>query len=328
MNTVTNLEGYEAALSSAAFYVQPGAGTLRLGGTDRIAFLQRQTTNDLNRLAPERSVVTVLTSPMARILDVLRLLGEEDSLTAITLPGRGAATARFLKSHIFFMDKVTVTDLSAEFAQIDLEGPNAQKFLPRLGFDHTPDLDEFIAGNLADFPLRAIGQPGFAGLGYRLILPVHKVDEVTSALVGQEVAAMTDEIYHTLRVEAGVTAPQSELTEEYTPLEVGLDWAVAEDKGCYTGQEVIARQITYDKVTQHLAGLRLSTPAQPGEHIWFEGKSVGTVTSVAHSPRFGEIALAILKRPHHQPDTTISIGESQAQSAPATVSELPFNPVK
>lgn len=328
METTINLKSYEAALSSAAFYVQPGVGTLHIEGPDRVAFLQRQTTNDLSRLAPRRSLVTVLTSPMARILDVLRLLGEEDRITALTLPGHSADTARFLKSRIFFMDKVSVTDLSAEFAQIDLEGPEVQKFLPKLGFDRSPDLDEFISGNLTDFPLRAIGQPGFAGLGYRLVLPTSSENEVIGALEEQGVAVLTDEIYHILRVEAGLPATQSELTEEYTPLEVGLEGAIAQDKGCYTGQEVIARQVTYDKVTQHLVGLRLSAAVRPGERIWHEGKPVGTVTSVAHSPKFGDIALAMLKRPHHQPGTVIFVGESQTQSTPATVSELPFNPVK
>jgi folate-binding protein YgfZ len=102
-----------------------------------------------------------------------------------------------------------------------------------------------------------------------------------------------------MRVEAGLPAAGAELSEDYTPLEAGLAAAISSTKGCYTGQEVLARQITYDKVTQHLCGLRLTRRAQPGGRVWApDGSPVGRVTSAATSPRFGEIALAVVKRPH------------------------------
>jgi folate-binding Fe-S cluster repair protein YgfZ len=108
-------------------------------------------------------------------------------------------------------------------------------------------------------------------------------------------------------------------------LETGLEWAVAGGKGCYTGQEVIARQMTYDKITQHLVGLHLGNSARPGQRIWADGKPVGIVTSAVRSPRFGEIALAIIKRPHHQAGTLVRVGDTDTLSLPATVSSLPFS---
>ncbi len=169
------------------------------------------------------------------------------------------------------------------------------------------------------------GQPGFAGIGYRLLVPAPAVPAIQTALDEMKVARLPDQTHQLMRVEAGMPAPRAELTEDYTPLETGLGWAVAEGKGCYTGQEVIARQVTYDKVTQHLVGLRLENSAQPGERIWAEGKPSGTVTSVARSPRFGEIALAIVKRPHHQAGTLVHVGNTEPISVPATVSSLPFS---
>ncbi len=324
IGAMTDFKSYEAACSTAAFYVQPEAGTFRLEGPDRQAFLQRQSSNDLDRLAPGRSMLTVLTSPLARILDVLRLWEEADALIGITLPGQCVATMRFLKSRIFFMDKVSVTDLSAEFAQIDLEGSQAAGHLTRLGLEHTPELDEVLSWDWDGANLRVAGQPGLAGTGYRLIVPIQAAPAVEIALDKWNVPRLPDHVYQLLRVEAGMPAPRAELTEDYTPLETGLEWAVAEGKGCYTGQEVIARQMTYDNVTQRLVGLRLSNPAQPGERIWAEGKPAGAVTSAVHSPRFGEIALAIVKRPHHQVGTLVHVGITEAQSEPATVSSLPF----
>lgn len=317
--------GYEAARSSATYYVQPEAGTIRLEGPDRQAFLQRQSTNDLNRLAPGRSLVTVLTSPLARTLDVLRLWAEPEGLIGITLPGQSGSTVRFLKSRIFFMDKVSVTDLSADYAQIDLEGPQAAQYLIGLGFERAPGMDEVLFGNRDGETLRLASQPGFGGTGYRLIIPIQVATAVQSALDEMHVVRLSVETYQLLRVESGLPAPRAELTEDYTPLETGLEWAVAEGKGCYTGQEVIARQMTYDKVTQHLVGLRLGSRAQPGERVWAEGKPAGVVTSAVHSPRFGEIALAIIRRPHHQSGSLVQVGNSQTQSTPATVSGLPFS---
>jgi folate-binding protein YgfZ len=322
---MVDLKSYEAALTTAVYYVQPEPGTLRLEGPDRQAFLQRQSSNDLNKLAPGGSLVTVLTSPMARILDVLRLWEETDALTAITLPGQGATTTRFLKSRIFFMDKVSVTDLSAEYAQIDLEGPQAIDYVARLGFERAPGLDEVVSAKREHDTLKAIAQPGFAGTGYRLLVPEQAAKSIESALGEMKVTGITDQTYHLMRVEAGMPAPKAELTEDYTPLETGLEWSVAQGKGCYTGQEVIARQMTYDKVTQHLVGLRLGDSVQPGERIWAEGKPIGMVTSAVYSPRFGDIALAILKRPYHQVGTQVKAGNTDSQSVPATVINLPFS---
>jgi folate-binding protein YgfZ len=322
---MTDFKSYEAAHSTAAFYVQPKAGTIRLQGPDRLAFLQRQSTNDLNRLAPGRSLVTVLTSPLARTLDVLRLWEEHEGLIGITLPGQSGSTVRFLKSRIFFMDKVSVTDLSVDYAQIDLEGPQATQYLIGLGLERAPGMDEVLFEKRNGETLRVAGQPGFGGAGYRLIVPVQVASAVESALDEMNLASLSDDTYQLLRVEAGLPAPRAELTEDYTPLETGLEWAVAEGKGCYTGQEVIARQMTYDKVTQHLVGLRLSNHTQPGERVWAEGKPAGVVTSAVYSPRFGEIALAIIRRPHHQAGSLVQVGNSQAQSVAATVSSLPFS---
>src|SRR5690606_39681801 len=108
-----------------------------------------------------------------------------------------------------------------------------------------------------------------------------------------------EEAYDVLRVEAGLPASGTELTEDFTPLETGLAYTVSTSKGCYTGQEVLARQINYDKVSRQLVGLRLKEPAPAGSAVRAEGRPAGTVTSVVLSPEHGWIALAVVRRPHH-----------------------------
>jgi tRNA-modifying protein YgfZ len=148
---------------------------------------------------------------------------------------------------------------------------------------------------------------------------------VTAALEQAGVSRISLETHTILRVESGRPEAGHELVEEYTPLEAGLEAAISDDKGCYTGQEVIARQITYDKVTRHLAGLVLAGEAHPGDQVWSltDGRSAGTITSVASSPRFGRIALAILRRPYLPPGTELRAGDKE-EGVIATVSRLPF----
>jgi len=298
---------YKAALQGAAYFPQSQAGCLHLTGEDHLDFLQRQTSNDLRQLTEARSALTVLVSPTARILDVLRVLPQGELLLALTLPGHAAATLSYLRRRIFFMDKVALADASAEVWQVDLEGPGAGQALVRLGFQSAPVLDEIARVDLPRGWLAAIGQRGLAGLGFRLLAEASVRGELEDGLAAAGAVVLSPDSRHILRVEAGLPAAGAELSEEYTPLEAGMEHAVSGDKGCYPGQEVLARQVTYDKVTQRLVGLRLSEPAAPGVRLLAEGKPAGVVTSAAVSPRFGAIALGVVKRPHYEAGTRLEV---------------------
>jgi len=155
-------------------------------------------------------------------------------------------------------------------------------------------------------------------------VPANIKDAVLNLMEESGALPVNDKQYNVLRIEADLPRAGYELTGEYTPLEVGLKNMVSETKGCYTGQEVIARQINYDKVTQSLTGLNLQESIQIDERIWFDKKSVGVITSVGYSDRHGDIALAILKRPHNQPGSELFVGQSRANAVKAQVVELPF----
>ena len=125
-----------------------------------------------------------------------------------------------------------------------------------------------------------------------------------------------------MRVESGSPGAGHELTEAYTPLEVHLNYAISDKKGCYTGQEVIARQINFDKITRHLVGLTLESTTEEGTSLVSGSTPAGTVTSTVISPRFGPIALAVVKRPFDKPGTILTVeGGDQAK---ARVTALPF----
>lgn len=316
--TEQQLAGYAAARQSAAFRRIPEPGTVIVRGQDPQGFIQRQTTNDVQQLAPDRSQVTVLTSATARILDVWRLVPEPDGIGIITLPGRGALTARYLQGRIFFMDKVTVADESAAWTQIELAGPEVAPLLAPLGLDALPAPDQIVQASINGATLRAIGQ----GETCLLLVPAPHTDAVIAGLIEGGAVEIAPDAYAVLRVENGIPGPR-ELTEDYTPLEARLDAAVSLSKGCYTGQEVLARQINYDKITRRLAGLRLAAEVAVGAAVVAEGRTTGEITSVAHSPRLGWLALAVLKRPHYEAGTPVTV-RTDSGDVEATTEALPF----
>jgi len=316
--TAQTIADYAAVVEGAAVLVRSDAGVLVLGDADRVDFLQRMTTNHVARLRPGQACVTVLTSPTAKIIHVFTVLARADDLLLLPAPGETAALARSLRGRIFFMDKVAVADASARYSRLRVVGAAAEAALRWLGFftgAAGPGTGEQQGEAIA------LAQPEYDVPGFELLLPSGTGEAWLARL--QEAGGVVlagDAPYTARRVELGRPAPGAELTGEYNPLEAGLAWACAENKGCYTGQEIIARQVTYDKVTRTLVGLRTAALVAPGTPVRAEGREVGVVTSSAFSPALGApVALAILKRRANTPDTPVIVGE-----APGEVVALPF----
>lgn len=318
-----NPRAYRAALEGAAFYIFPQSGLIRLAGEDRMAFLQRQTTNDIRLLEPGQFLLTVLTSPMGRILDVLTMFEQGETILLVPLPDRAEATARFLRSRIFFMDRVEISNDSQQMLQLNLIGPQAGDLLGKLS--HSGEIATGQVVRLDDIggvKAQSWSCPPYFAMGYHLLLPAEDTSRLASALAQLGAESLSTREFHTLRIEAGLPGAESELNEEFTPLEVGLQAAVSTQKGCYTGQEVIARQITYDKVTQRLCPLEFESPTSQGQRLWSEDeRPAGVLTSYADSPRFGPIGLAVIKRPFDQPGIRLRVGDSNAVACYARVLE-------
>ncbi len=318
-----HLPGYAEITSGTVFLVQKDPGYLSITGDDRADFLQRQSTNDLRQASAGHIIVTVLTSPSARIIDVLHVMAEVEALRILTLPGRGHSTAGYLQGKIFFMDQVTVEDHSDAYAQVLLEGPQAGSLLQKIATDSQPEPGEYISIKLGDRDVMVLGRKGLTANSFLLLTRVDDLEALTTQLSQHDAVPLTYESHEVLRVEAGLSGPDGEWTLEYTPLETGLAEAISADKGCYTGQEVIARQITYDKITRKLVGLRSEADVSRGDSIWAESRPVGQVTSAVHSPRFGPIALAVIKRPYYDLGTIVQVGDKE-DGVRAEISRIPF----
>ncbi|KAA3648006.1 MAG: hypothetical protein DWQ07_03170 [Chloroflexi bacterium] len=303
---------YQAAQQNAVYIPRPNVGYLEVHSEDRVDFLQRQTTNDLGLLMPNRAVNNVLTSATARILEIFLMLDRDEHIALLVPPGRVDSTEVFLKSHIFFMDKVEVHNHSDDWSQIEVHGPEAVDRFGELGITQVPGLDEVIETELAGNAVSIIGIQGLTSeLSYLLLTSKHSENTILGALQNAGFKELEQDDYQVLRIEAGQPAMGHELTPNYTPLESGLAHWVSDTKGCYTGQEVIARQITYDKVTKNLIQLRLEQMVELGAKVLVDGKTAGSITSIAISMKLGPIALAVLKRPHNAPGTAVEVEKGE-----------------
>lgn len=313
-----NLTEYESAHRGCLFRVLEQPGYVLLSGATRRDYLQRQTSNDMQLAGPSRAVPNVLTAPTGRILEIFTALDVGVAYALLTPPGRGPALAAYFQKRIFFNDQVEILDQSQDWAQIELYGPKAPDALAGLGLAGAPEINEVLHFTWQSIQIAVLGIAGLGSQpGYFLIAPSAAGEGLHIALSEQHALEMSAELAEILRLEAGLPGAH-ELNGDFTPFEVGLAERVSGSKGCYTGQEVLARQVTYDKVTRHLAVLVCEELVEPGVSVLAHGKTVGVVSSVAQSPRLGPLAMAVLRRPYHESGTQLTIQLSE-RSTPAKV---------
>lgn len=302
------VNAFTSSKTNAAFYVIQHPGYVRFAGDTRREYLQRQTTNNLDYLAANRALPSLLTSPTGRILERFTLIDEGDAIGMITQPGHGPGLAEYFGKRIFFTDQVTVKDASSQFAQIELHGLQASEVLMKLGFASAPAPNEIVTAQWSGIDVLAFGEEGFVGeLRFLLIFSASQRDQLTNRLIDLSVPQLDFATRELLRIEAGM-AGDPEFQNEYTPFEVGLDGLVSTDKGCYTGQEVLARQVTYDKVVRHMVRLKAADAFERGASIFVDGKEVGKVSSAANSPEGGHLGLAVIRKPRGQTGSQLEIG--------------------
>ncbi len=259
-------------------------GRLRLLGADRIRYWHNQSTNNIQALAVGQGCDTVLVTPTGRTLDLVTTYVEPEWLTLIISPAARTTIPQWLEKYIFFADQVTVADHTDTTVLFTLLGQEATPVIAALGAaalvgqptgTHTTVLWQ---GNPV---LVAVGT-GLAHPGYTLMAPVSIAATLWNWLTHQGAIPWGDQAWEWLRIAQGRPAVGAELTPDYNPLEAGLWHAVSFQKGCYIGQETLARLNTYQGVKQQLWGLVMTAPASPGTPLRVNGEKVGQLTSYTH----------------------------------------------
>lgn len=161
---------------------------------------------------------------------------------------------------------------------------------------------------------------------YLLMFPAERSEDVVAGLHEHAgtVPEMTDTVFEVLQIEAGQGAPGAEWTEEHNPLEAGLVRIVSFNKGCYIGQEVVARLDSYNKVKQHLVGFIGEDPIPPGAEFSDEGRTTGRITRSTFSPELQQyIALGYIRTQYANPGTEV-VAEYNGRKYPLQIVKLPF----
>ena len=303
-------------------------GCLAVLGRDRVKFINGQVTNDVTGLKPGQGCYAALVNAKAKMQADLNVYQLDDELILDFEPGLFEKLKARLESHIVAA-QVELVDASPHFGLLSLQGPKTADVLASFGlglpgelFAHTKSpLDD-----LGEVYLMNNGRYGAAGCDlYVSNESLAKAAELLAKVVGGQGGCFAGwRAVEIARVEAGIPRFGVDMDHNTLPPEAGLETrAISYTKGCYIGQEIIARIRTYGRTNRSLVGYRLNPGLDAGSQLTDDsGKTVGTLTSVVDSPRFGPIALGLAKRHSEKPGQVFSAREP-AQGK-ATVVEIPF----
>jgi len=306
-------------------------GRLRIQGPDRVRFLNGLVTNDLAALRPGQGCWCAALTVKGRVLADFHLYARPDELLLECEAGWQVRLKEHFSSRVI-REKVDFADASEELGLLGLYGPRACEVLDAAGISGTSSWPLFAHGDVTIGNTTAIlaRTDGLGGPGFELFVPRDGLESAWSALeqagLDRGMRFLGTKAFEALRIEAGRPRLGRDLGEETLATEARLGAAISLTKGCYLGQEVVARTTHRGHTNRELVGLKVASKVVPpkGAKIFVGGAEVGWVTSAAWSASAsGPIALGYLRVEHNAPGTTLELlaGEERLR---ATVTELPM----
>ena len=307
---MTESADYERLRGSVGLVDRSERGKLLVEGAEAAEFLQGQLTNDVVALSPGTGCYAALLSHKGKMRADARVLRGDGWIwldsERIGLP----ALLRTMTTYSLGRD-VLFEDRTATHSILSLIGPGARDALRA---EQVPPEREHAFVEADDRLFVA------TDLGVDVLCPLGKAAAVREALA---VEAVSESAAECLRIESGRPRYGLEMDIETIPQEAGLnERAVSYTKGCYVGQETVARLYYKGKPNRHLRGLVLSAPAERAAALVLRERVVGRIGSSAVSPVHGPIALALVRR-EASPGDTVLVGDA---GAPAEIVDLPFPP--
>lgn len=326
------LEEYRAVRSRVGIFDRSFRGKLLLTGSDRVRFLQGMVTNDVKGLKEGEGCYAAMLTPQGKVLTDLSVYVLPDAFLIDVGAARKEVFKETLEKYII-ADDVRVKDVTESYGLLSVQGPEAPKLLAELFGGPMEGLEEFqyVERTIRDLPVRLIRRTWYTQEeGYELLTPWDATAQVWEALWEKGRASGLQPVgitaFEILRVEAGHLRVGVDMDETTLSLEAGLHRAISLTKGCYIGQEYVAR-ITYrGHVNRRLVGMKILGEIVPRcrEKVLVGEKEVGWVTSAVFSPHFGcPIALGYVRREHAEPGSQLQIA-AEGALIPAEVVPLPF----
>jgi folate-binding protein YgfZ len=315
---VTSADAYRSAREGCALADLSDRAVLAATGPKRQPFLHGLLSNDIGGRTPGQGVGSALMDAKGRLLCLFRVLVTPDALLLEMPGGRLDFVHQALER---YRVAAPVRFAVRPTAVIGLLGPQAADVLRALGATEVPAGRESHAlATVAGREVRVVRAGDLPAEGFALHAAPDDAEAVTAALRARAGEPLDRETLDALRIEDGRAWYGPDVTEDNLLFETGLVSEYHAPKGCYVGQEVVARlEARGGHVSRLLRGLRLGAPAAAGAVVTAEGSDVGRVTTAAVSPRSGPIAMAYVHRRAFEPGTTVEV-----DGAPATVVALPF----
>jgi tRNA-modifying protein YgfZ len=284
-------------------------GKILVLGEDRLRFLHNQSTADFLAARVGDCLDTVFINSTGRTIDLATAVIQPDGVLLLVSPGQGQKLLELLDRYIFFADKVTLVNQSETWSALSTIGPESNNLLQALGGDLVPGTQQIELGNIS---ITAIANNGLGLPGHTFLVESQDAGELWQKIVAGGAVPLGERGWEELRIRQGRPAVERELTNDYNPLEVGLWRTISFSKGCYIGQETIARLNTYKGVKQYLWGIELSEAVAIGSDLTIEGEKVGILTSCIQGTA-GVRGLAYVKSKVGGVGLKVAVGAAQGE---------------
>jgi aminomethyltransferase len=326
-------EEYRAAREGAVLFDHSDRELVEAAGPDAAAFLHRLLANSVRTLEPGQGNRNLLLTGKGKVRFDFELAVESEAIRLSVASGAAAALVKALDTY-HFAEKLTLKDTSDAHAPLSLCGPAAAETVERaLGVPVPRDDHRTVIADFRGSPARVTALPVAGSSGWRVDAGPGRLEELWDALVAAGAKPAGRIVYDILRVEAGAAEPGVDVDDNVYPQEARLERAFSLDKGCYVGQEVVAKIDTYGGLNKRMVALAMShdDPVPRGARLYRndagEWRDLGLVTSWAYSFVLDTgLVLAYVKRRHQAVGTTFRVGDPAQPLGEARIVALPVRP--
>jgi tRNA-modifying protein YgfZ len=312
-----------------------GLGILEFEGKDTLDFFHRVSTNSLKNLQANSVVQTIFTTEKGRIIDAASIINFDDRQLLVCSLAHKFKIKSWIEKYII-TDDVSVSSPSGKYALFEMLGPQADSFMTLICGNSVNDvgLNKFKSVSTEGilFYLARLKDRNGKIKFWMWLNPDNAVKLVHYMLESKGIFDFNligEDAYKLYRVSKGIPASPNEINDLYNPHEANLTDLVSFTKGCYIGQEVIARLDTYDKVQKHLTGVSFSGPVEDTAQISLydaAGNEAGKVTSLVYSQTFNRtIGLAYVKNAYLKEDVELIAKDGSGKSVNVILESLPFH---
>ena len=308
-------------------------GKIRVTGDDRVKWLQSVISNDILPLQPGQGRYSSFLTHKGKMLTYFRCYVQTDAVMLEDVGEIGDATHAALRKFLLYGTKAKMENCAESWGLLLVSGPKAaQTVKSAFGVDCS-DLQpvNFVTAQIGGQQALVIRTEETGEIDLEILLPAEAIATAWSSLMqagaGSGIKAVGSQAREALRMEAGIPKAGPELNEEIVPPEAGLEGkAFSLNKGCYPGQEVVARMDTYGNVRRHLVGLILKDATIPpkGAKLFSGDREVGWVSSATFSPQQNAVlAFGFTLRDFSSTDKALKV-EIEGWKYDATVKSLPL----